>query len=315
MKGSVLLAVLVLLPEIGLAQQTGPVPRVKPVQERFSPGPGEPASDNPPLSASPDKLSASPDKLPADGDTMAAVTAETRYPIPVPRPKGAVPGVAGSSKPGEAGASRPTEKSVKPAITGQSAPPQQAKPVFVLAAAKQCEAQLRKLNARFTVAKAIKGSGQCGWPRPLKLTALSRQVKVSGDIRVRCEVALALARWSKEVVVPSAKLHLGVKKPPSVQISTSYQCRRRNNRKTGKISEHGFANAVDVMGFGFPGGKTQKVADRSGSSKNQRAFQAAVRGGACAYFTTVLGPTTNASHADHFHFDLAVRRGGYRLCQ
>ncbi len=194
------------------------------------------------------------------------------------------------------------------------APVRQAKPAFDLAKAKQCERELRKLNAKFTVTGPITGDGQCGWPRAVKLTSLARNVKIKGDIRVRCELALALARWSKEVMVPSAKLHLG-KAPKAVRIDTSYQCRRRNNAKTGKLSEHAFANGVDVMGFVFPDDQIFNVAVRSGSANAERAFQAAVRGGSCAYFTTVLGPMTNASHADHFHFDLAVRRGGYRLCQ
>jgi len=170
------------------------------------------------------------------------------------------------------------------------------------------------LNAQFTVAEPLIGDGQCGWPRPLKLTALSRDVKIRGDIRVRCELALALARWSKQVVVPSAELHLA-QKPAAVEISTSYQCRRRNNGTVGKLSEHAFANGVDVMAVRFEPEMRVAVADRRGSSDAERAFQAAIRGGACAFFTTVLGPVTNANHRDHFHFDLAFRRGGYRLCQ
>lgn len=192
--------------------------------------------------------------------------------------------------------------------------PAQPKPAFDMEAARQCEQELRRLNADFTVAEPLDGDGQCGWPRPLKLTALSREVRISGDILVRCSLALALARWSKQVVVPSAELHLGAK-PSAVEISTSYQCRRRNNGTVGKLSEHAFANGVDVMAIRFDPQTRVAVADRRGSSDAERAFQAAIRGGACAFFTTVLGPVTNANHRDHFHLDLAVRRGGYRLCQ
>ena len=101
----------------------------------------------------------------------------------------------------------------------------------------------------------------------------------------------------------------------SVYISTSYQCRRRNNSASGKYSEHAFGNAIDILGFGFRDRGNIKVAPRAGDGSRDSAFQAAVRGGACAYFTTVLGPGSNAAHADHFHFDLAARRGGYRLCE
>ncbi|WP_026379347.1 extensin-like domain-containing protein [Afifella pfennigii] len=49
--------------------------------------------------------------------------------------------------------------------------------------------------------------------------------------------------------------------------------------------------------------------------ERERLFQREIREGACRYFTTVLGPGVNAEHASHFHFDLAARRGDYRICQ
>jgi hypothetical protein len=40
-----------------------------------------------------------------------------------------------------------------------------------------------------------------------------------------------------------------------------------------------------------------------------------MRRSACARFTTVLGPGSDGYHENHFHVDLAQRRGDYRLCQ
>ncbi|MGR3491611.1 MAG: extensin family protein [Shimia sp.] len=37
--------------------------------------------------------------------------------------------------------------------------------------------------------------------------------------------------------------------------------------------------------------------------------------GGCLSSPTVLGPGTDAALADHFHFDVKQRRGGYRICQ
>ena len=39
-----------------------------------------------------------------------------------------------------------------------------------------------------------------------------------------------------------------------------------------------------------------------------------VRGDACSYFSTVLGPGYNYDHRDHFHFDIAQRRKGRVAC-
>ena len=59
----------------------------------------------------------------------------------------------------------------------------------------------------------------------------------------------------------------------------------------------------------FPGGKVE-----AGETPEAR-FVAAVRGGACRYFSTVLGPGSDPAHADHLHLDLRARNRGVRLCQ
>ncbi len=187
-------------------------------------------------------------------------------------------------------------------------------PRFNLDRAKSCEAKLRAYGASFTVQKKIDGPGRCGSPRPLNLTRLKGGLLVDGDVVVRCEMALALARWTSNVVIPSAQLHLQAR-PARLDISTSYKCRRRNNNPKAKLSEHAFANGIDFMGISFKQIRPMKIQAHNGSSSAMRAFQAAIRGGACAYFTTVIGPTTNAAHADHLHLDLAQRRSGYRVCE
>jgi len=236
---------------------------------------------------------------------MVATPAWAASDIPVPRPK---PQLDGAKKDKSDPAAKAKDESVA------SAPPKQTVPAFDLAAAKKCEAALKSMGARFSVGKPLEGEGICGWPRPLDLETVGRKVRVTGEPKLRCEVALALAKWSREVVKPAARLHLQ-DDLSKILISTSYQCRRRNNAATGKVSEHGFANGVDVMGFKLKDGGKMFIAPRLDSIEPARAFQAAVRGGSCAYFTTVLGPTTNAAHANHLHLDLAIRRGGYRLCQ
>lgn len=231
----------------------------------------------------------------------AEAAAQSSSPVPRPRPD------AGA-------AASPEEPGPEPDATRIDEIPVQAKPEFDLAAAKECEAALRALGARFAVLDPVVGEGQCGWPRPLRLDRFSRAVATAGESMLRCEVALALARWSSEVVVPSAELHMGTG-VSAIEVSTTYQCRRRNNNPTGKLSEHGFANGVDLLAVQLASGERIDFRDRRGEAAPDRAFQAAIRGGACAYFTTVLGPMTNADHAGHVHVDLAVRNGGYRICE
>ncbi len=47
----------------------------------------------------------------------------------------------------------------------------------------------------------------------------------------------------------------------------------------------------------------------------EKGLLKSVRGDSCKYFSTVLGPGSDADHALHFHFDLEPRRNGGTFCQ
>ncbi|HEX2725887.1 MAG TPA: extensin family protein, partial [Beijerinckiaceae bacterium] len=74
-----------------------------------------------------------------------------------------------------------------------------------------------------------------------------------------------------------------------------------------------FANAIDISGFDF-GRKNVQIGDHPAETA-PALFQAAIRSQACAYFTTVLGPGSDAAHATHLHLDLRGRKGNHRICQ
>jgi hypothetical protein len=42
-----------------------------------------------------------------------------------------------------------------------------------------------------------------------------------------------------------------------------------------------------------------------------------LRGSACGYFTTVLGPGANEAHKEHFHFDLGQhgKTDNFKICE
>ena len=81
-----------------------------------------------------------------------------------------------------------------------------------------------------------------------------------------------------------------------------------NNVAGGNLSEHGHANALDVSGFTLTDGTRITVKRGWHGDWRERAFLREVHDGACAEFTTVLGPDYDSNHHDHFHVDLA-RRG------
>ncbi|MDB5910460.1 MAG: extensin family protein [Massilia sp.] len=83
-------------------------------------------------------------------------------------------------------------------------------------------------------------------------------------------------------------------------------CRERNTGSANStLSEHGFADAVDVVGFTLEDGRTVNVSTGwpDASAPDGRMLRYA-HDAACSMFTTTLGPEANALHKDHFHLDL-----------
>lgn len=81
------------------------------------------------------------------------------------------------------------------------------------------------------------------------------------------------------------------------------------------MSAHGRGLAIDIAWFDFEGGRRESVSV-PGDATIARYVQT-LRRAACGWFTTVLGPGSDAAHADHLHLDLERRgrNGDSRLCQ
>jgi len=177
-----------------------------------------------------------------------------------------------------------------------------------------CLARLRSLGVTFSAATPIAASRGCRVPAPVAITEIAPGVRLTPDSRLNCQTAEALATWMRDVVLPASRTELK-SRPTALVHDSTYVCRRRNGRADGKLSEHATGNAIDIRTIAFAGRDALPIRIRNGRASTEKRFQARLRKGACKYFSTVLGPGTNAAHATHFHFDLARRKGGYRLCQ
>jgi hypothetical protein len=177
----------------------------------------------------------------------------------------------------------------------------------------QCLARLPTLGVVFTRESAIMDRGACNVAHPLSVSSIGSGVAISPAATLTCGVTEALALWARDVLIPAAEEHLDAK-PDELVNASSYVCRPRNNQPGAKLSEHARANAFDIAAIGFADRDPVTIESRS-SGEIEGRFQRAIREGSCRYFTTVLGPGSDASHATHFHFDMAARRGGYRLCE
>lgn len=175
-----------------------------------------------------------------------------------------------------------------------------------------CNLRLAEL-AEFTPLPVLIGPGECGAVDVVRLDAVTlrggSRVPFNPAPTLRCPMAEALAQFMRDDVAPAA-VALGA--PLAAVVSyDSFECRGRNRVAGAKLSEHGKANAIDIRAFRLGNGR---VVELTGAVE-PKDFRERVRAAACGRFTTVLGPGADGYHESHVHFDLAERRGGYRMCQ
>lgn len=236
------------------------------------------------------------------------VVAPVAPPIPLPRPDfaqddetspddGAADAAAPETTPGNNTPSLTEEPASEP--TPVAAPKQPGR-VYQTA----CPALLQGLVSGQALAPITEN--QCGTRSPLEITGVlsrGRMVPFSGPVTTDCAMASALPGWIETVDGYAAT----VLKSPLARINTGpgYVCRLRNNASDGLVSEHGFANALDVSGFILEDGRAIAVKTDwlPGNASAGRLLRLA-HDAACGQFTTVLGPEANADHQDHIHLDL-----------
>ncbi len=129
-----------------------------------------------------------------------------------------------------------------------------------------------------------------------------------------CEAAERFASFTRDALRPMARSILGADLA-AAGTGNGFECRPRNRQAGAKLSAHGQGLAVDIAWFELEG--RRRVVVETPASDTERRFLSAVRRAACGWFTTVLGPGSDAAHANHLHFD-AERRGRdgqSRLCQ
>ncbi len=175
-----------------------------------------------------------------------------------------------------------------------------------------CRARLEKFTVIAPMPRLI-GPGACGGGDIVRLDAVliagGKKVEIRPAPYLRCPMAEQLALWVRDDNAPqTAASGVGLK---AVETYDDFDCRGRNRKMTGKVSEHGKANAVDLRGFTFEDGRYVHLTD----IKASKPLREDVRKSACARFTTVLGPGSDGYHEEHIHLDLAERSNGYRICQ
>jgi hypothetical protein len=146
----------------------------------------------------------------------------------------------------------------------------------------------------------------CGIENGVRITAVSG-VELSVGSTMDCPTARALRSWVDSSAKPAFSSQVGGLR--EIKVAAHYACRRRNNAKTGKISEHGKGKAIDISVFRMVDGSEITVLKGWNAASSRKAMRR-VHADACGPFGTVLGPKANRFHLDHFHFGTASYRSG-----
>ncbi|MDA5636968.1 MULTISPECIES: extensin family protein [Agrobacterium] len=283
-----------------------PVPQPKPGEGQPA-TPSEKPSDEPPQSPAEAPKPAPKPQVPEERKPDDGMTPEDKGPDDS---KKGVENKAGEGK--EEGEQRkPDGDAAKP----EEKPPEPVRPEDS-AALQACLGALKEIGAEFKQLEPIRDVEQgCGIEAPVELSVVLPGIKLEPSGTMRCETALALSRWTKEMMLPAAALAMPEKKVRSIANASTYICRNRNSAENGKISEHAKGNAVDISTIAFDKGEPLVMKPRGEDGTPEGAFQRTITAAACLFFRTVLSPGSDATHQDHLHLDVLERKGGYLYCR
>ncbi len=146
-------------------------------------------------------------------------------------------------------------------------------------------------------------------------TALG-EVRISGEPTMLCSFARQFTSWVRDVGAPLTFAYTA-QKLMTIETGPGLVCRTRYNKPGEKVSEHAKGNAIDIASFRLDD-KTRILVKQSPSdSQVSRDLVRTFRATGCGYFTTILGPGSNAAHEEHLHFDHGMhgKTNNYRICE
>lgn len=178
--------------------------------------------------------------------------------------------------------------------------------------AASCAADPSRFGDAEKISDIDMGNG-CFVHKAYKVRSLSG-VNFSPAATTNCGMANTTANWLDSVVQPAADDAFG-ERVVGIDVAASFSCRPRNNRRGGKLSEHGMGNAIDISAFTLESGRKVVVEQGWFGGRDSKSFLRQVRAEACGPFKTVLGPGSDSHHKDHIHLDLQQRRRGGNYCR
>jgi hypothetical protein len=180
-----------------------------------------------------------------------------------------------------------------------------------------CEDRLRAADVAFRrtelpLRTTARSTLTCGSEQVVEYLGSGSGIRYNAAPVVTCTMALGLASFER-MLQEEARAHLGTRVKRVVQMGT-YSCRRMA-RYASMVSEHSYANAIDLKSLTLDDGRSIAVVKDFGPLEEdpptpegrflrtvaRRAFDEKI-------FSVVLTPRYDALHRDHFHLDMARYR-------
>jgi hypothetical protein len=180
-----------------------------------------------------------------------------------------------------------------------------------------CEALLKRAGvaaspSSLPVHREKNGRITCGADQVVVYRAGPEAIRYNIAPVVACGLAIAIARL--ETVVEQEAIARFGKRVARIEQGGTYTCRRMS-RFRHMVSEHSYANAIDIRAFTLEDGRRVEVLAHFGSTDSEPAtpesrFLRAVARRLYdeAVFSVVLTPFWDAIHRNHFHLDMARYR-------
>ena len=176
-----------------------------------------------------------------------------------------------------------------------------------------CHEQLEAAGVSFDAARiplhpAKSGDFMCGAPEVVRYKRGPAKIRWSSSSpKVSCAVALSMVRF-EEIVQEEAMAHFG-KRVYKIKHLGTYNCREMS-AYDGWVSEHSYANAIDIAHFELTSSKTISVLDDWSDPGPKGKFLRRVSRRLYDedVFSNVLSPDFDRLHRNHFHLDKAHYR-------
>jgi hypothetical protein len=227
---------------------------------------------------------------------------------PVPRPRPATLDARSSAPPVSASQNRDQKQASRPDDAARDDD-------------EACLARLRAADVRFDIPiMPVASRASCTIEVPVRLKSVTAHARTVAEVRlpeepvVSCQFGERLTAWLGHLVAPSIAGRMSADLR-AVRTSPGYECRNRNGVANGKLSAHAIGQAIDISGFELSNGKFIPI--KPDGDEAMRDVVHSVRTAAWGWFTTVLGPGSDAAHTDHLHVDIAMHGASdrYRICQ